>query len=52
MQYESIKERKLSKRTLVASILILFVIPITILYGVFGLNDRKYYYKTMEIDIK
>ena len=49
MQYESIKERKLSKRTLVASILILFVIPITILYGVFGLNDRKYYYISIAI---
>ena len=49
MQYESIKERKLSKRTVVASILILFVIPITILYGVFGLNDRKYYYISIAI---
>ena len=49
MQYESIKERKLSKRTLVASILILFIIPITILYGVFGLNDRKYYYISIAI---
>ena len=49
MQYESIKERKLGKRTLVASILILFVIPITILYGVFGLNDRKYYYISIAI---
>lgn len=35
--------RKLNKRTLVASILILFVIPLTILYGFFALDDRKYY---------
>ena len=49
MQHESIKERKLSKRTLVASILILLVIPITILYGVFGLNDRKYYYISIAV---
>ena len=49
MQHESMKERKLSKRTLVASILILLVIPITILYGVFGLNDRKYYYISIAV---
>lgn len=44
MQCESIEKRKLNKRTLLASILILLIIPVTILYGVFKLDDRKYYY--------
>lgn len=49
MQYEPIEKRKLNKRTLLASILILLVIPITILYGVFKLDDRKYYYISIAI---
>lgn len=43
------ERRKLSRRTLVASILILVVIPLTILYGVYVLEDRKYYFISMLI---
>lgn len=42
---------KLSKRTIVSAILILLVIPITILCGVFLLDDRKYYFISMAIII-
>ena len=35
---------KLTKRTKVAIFLICIVIPLTILFGVYGLNDRKYYF--------
>lgn len=35
---------KINKRTLIASFLILIVIPITISIGVFYFNDRKYYF--------
>lgn len=35
--------KRLNKRTLVASALILLVIPATIVFGIFVLNDRKYY---------
>lgn len=37
-------KRKLSKRTVVASVLILLLIPLTIFIGVFYLGDRKYYF--------
>jgi len=37
-------KRKLSKRTIVAAILILLCIPLTIFIGVFYLGDRKYYF--------
>ena len=40
----STKDRSMSRRTLVSAILILFIIPITILFGVFFLKDRKYYF--------
>lgn len=36
--------RKLSKRTLAASFMILLAIPLTIFVGVFFLGDRKYYF--------
>ena len=39
----------LSKRTLVAAVLILIVIPATIAFGVFRLNDRKYYFISLLI---
>lgn len=42
MQQKS-KTSYLTKRTIISSILILFIIPATILYGVFFLEDRKYY---------
>lgn len=40
---------RLSKRTLVASVLILLVIPATIMCGIFFLNDRKYYFISLLI---
>lgn len=40
-----------TKRTLLATILILFIIPATILFGVFVLNDRKYYFISLLIVI-
>lgn len=42
---------RLSKRTITATILILIVIPATILFGVFFLNDRKYYFISILIVI-
>ena len=42
MENDSIKN-KISKRTKVSGLLILIVIPLTILFGIFFLNDRKYY---------
>ena len=41
---EKIIKNKLSERTIFATVLILIVIPITIAFGVFVLNDRKYYF--------
>ena len=38
------KESLIGKRTKVSAMLILIAIPITILFGVFFLNDRKYYF--------
>lgn len=37
------QHKALSKRTILASFMILVVIPLTILFGVFVLKDRKYY---------
>jgi len=45
----STKDRSMSRRTLVSAILILFIIPITILFGVFFLKDRKYYFTSLLI---
>lgn len=42
-------DRKLTKRAIIASLFILFVIPITIYIGVYFLNDRKYYFISMMI---
>lgn len=42
---EQIREhKKISKRTLVASFLILFIIPLTIYVGIRFFGDRKYYF--------
>lgn len=43
MENEFLKKNKISKRTKVSGLLILIVIPLTILFGIFFLNDRKYY---------
>lgn len=37
------QKKKLSRRTIVAAIMILVAIPATILFGIFVLNDRSYY---------
>ena len=42
-------KNKLSKRTIIAAMLILIIIPATILFGVFVLEDRKYYFISMLI---
>lgn len=43
------KDRKLSKRTMVATALILLLIPLTIFIGMYYLGDRKYYFISMLI---
>ena len=42
-------DRKLTKRTLVSTFLILLLIPLTIFVGVFLLGDRKYYFISLLI---
>ncbi len=42
-------DRKITKRTLAATFLILLLIPITIYVGVFFLGDRKYYFTSLII---
>lgn len=51
MQRKRLKDNPLSRRTLASAVLILFVIPATILFGVFFLNDRKYYFISLLIVI-
>lgn len=45
-------DRKLTKRTLMATFLILLLIPLTIYVGVFFLGDRKYYFISLLIIIE
>lgn len=40
----AVGQRKLDKRTVVATILILIAIPFTIYFGIFYLQNRKYYF--------
>ncbi len=42
-------KRRLSKRTMLATLLILLVIPLTIYIGIFYLGDRKYYFISLLI---
>lgn len=42
---------KLNKRTMVASVMILIVIPLTIFWGIWRLDDRKYYFISLLIII-
>jgi energy-coupling factor transport system substrate-specific component len=44
-------DNRISRRTWMAAILILFIIPCTILFGVFFLNDRKYYFISLLVII-
>lgn len=46
------EERKLSKRTLCAAFMILLFIPITIWFGIYYLDDRKYYFISMLVIIE
>jgi len=49
MQSKQLKENSLSRRTLISAVVILLLIPVTILFGVFFLNDRKYYFISLLI---
>jgi len=49
MPDHSVTKSRLSRRTLLASLLILIVIPITIGIGIFVLDDRKYYFISLLI---
>ena len=51
MSTKQLKENTLNRRTFVSAILILLVIPVTILFGVFFLDDRKYYFISLLIII-
>lgn len=45
------ESNKLNERTLFASVLILIVVPVTILFGIFVLHDRKCYFISLLIVI-
>lgn len=45
------KKKSLGRRTKVSAFLILFMIPLTIIFGIVYLNDRKYYFISMLIII-
>ena len=42
-------KRKISKRTKIATLLILFLIPLTIFIGIYYLGDKKYYFISLLI---
>lgn len=41
--------KKLSKRTVIATFITLILVPLTIIFGVYKLNDRKYYFISLMI---
>jgi len=49
MPEKSVADKRLSRRTLFASVLILIIIPATIWAGIYLLNDRKYYFISLLI---
>jgi energy-coupling factor transport system substrate-specific component len=49
MPEKRIVSDRLSRRTLISTALILLVIPATILFGIFVLDDRKYYFVSLLI---
>ena len=51
MSENQLAGNSISRRTLLSAVLILFIIPATILFGVFFLNDRKYYFISLLIVI-
>lgn len=42
-----VENRRLTKRTMVAALMILILIPLTIYFGIYYLSDRKYYIISM-----
>ena len=44
-----VEKRKLSKRTLTAALMILIAIPLTIWFGIYYLDDRKYYFISLMV---
>lgn len=46
------KKQQVNKRTLLAAVMILVTIPLTILFGIYLLNDRRYYFISMMIMIQ
>ncbi len=48
-QREQVSKQKLEKRTLLSALLILVTIPLTILFGIYVLNDRSYYFISIMI---
>jgi energy-coupling factor transport system substrate-specific component len=51
MSENQLAKNRISQRTLLSAILIIIIIPATILFGVFFLNDRKYYFISLLIVI-
>lgn len=51
MQANRQADNRISRCTLTAAVLILFIIPGTILFGMFFLNDRRYYFISLLIVI-
>ncbi|CAN7228685.1 ECF transporter S component [Paenibacillus sp. LjRoot153] len=49
MQEQHAVSKRLSRRTVLAALLILIVIPATMLLGIFVLDDRKYYFISLLI---
>ncbi|MEC0089235.1 ECF transporter S component [Paenibacillus macquariensis] len=49
MSDKQVAGKRLSRRTLLAAVLILIVIPATMMLGIFVLNDRKYYFISLLI---
>ncbi len=51
MSENKLADNRISRRTLLSAVLIIVIIPATILFGVFFLNDRKYYFISLLIVI-
>ncbi|MBU3129528.1 ECF transporter S component [Clostridium tagluense] len=49
MSEKHLKENRLNSRKLLSAFLVLIVVPATILFGVFFLNDRKYHFISLLI---
>ncbi|WP_353092710.1 ECF transporter S component [Tissierella praeacuta] len=51
MSGKPLEKKSLNRRTIVSAIIILIVIPVTIFFGIYFLNDRKYYFISLLIII-